>query len=49
MGFVPQKTVMQPTMLGASSHEETSARLSPSTILNYCTSRPSILLISSTT
>ena len=38
MGFVPQKTVMQPTMLGASSHEETSARLSPSTMLKYCTS-----------
>lgn len=49
IGFVPQKTVMQPTMLGASSHELTSARLSPSTMLKYCTSKPSILFISSTT
>ena len=49
MGFVPQKTVMQPTMLGASSQDATSAKLSPSTMLKYCTCSPSMLLIPSTT
>ena len=49
IGFVPQKTVMQPTTDGASSHDETSASVSPSTILKYCTSRPSMLFISLTT
>ena len=49
IGFVPQKTVMQPTTDGASSQEPTSASVSPSTILKYCTSRPSMALSSLTT
>ena len=49
IGFVPQKTVIHPTTLGASSHEVTSAKLSPSTMLKYCTVRPGMLFISPTT